>query len=165
MFRRLIRTQRDFAALVLRLTMAVVIFPHGAQKALAWFGGPGPAKALQGFQGMGIPRPLGGLDILAEFAGSILLVFGLLGRVAAFGIGVAMLTAIALVHQANGFFMNWTGRQPGEGFEYHLLVIGIAIAIMIRGSGAWSIDRAMSRPNLPRLSEERRPQSGPARAA
>src|SRR5438045_8412747 len=89
MFRRLIRTQHDFAALVLRLTLAVVMFPHGAQKALAWFGGPGPTKALQGFQGMGIPRPLGGLDILTEFVGSILLVFGLLGPVAAFGIGVA----------------------------------------------------------------------------
>jgi putative oxidoreductase len=55
-----------------------------------------------------------------------------------------MTVAILTVHAANGFFMNWGGGQPGEGFEYHLLAIGIAIALMIAGGGKFSVDRKLS---------------------
>ena len=84
-------------------------------------------------------------SLIAEFLGPIALFFGLLGRVAAFGIGCVMVVAIGMVHGANGFFMNWTGSQKGEGFEYHILVLGIAIALVIKGSGALSLDRLISR--------------------
>jgi putative oxidoreductase len=93
---------------------------------------------------MHIPAPLAFLAICAEFLGGIGLIVGALSRIAAFGISINMLVAIALVHSKMGFFMNWTGQQKGEGFEYHLLAIAIAIVLMARGSGAFSIDQALS---------------------
>jgi putative oxidoreductase len=85
------------------------------------------------------------LAIAAEFFGAIGLILGLLGRVAAFGIACNMAVAIVKVHAVNGFFMNWGGQQKGEGFEFHVLVLAIAAAIMIAGSGAWSVDRVLSK--------------------
>jgi len=85
------------------------------------------------------------LAIAAEFAGSIALITGFLSRLAAFGIGVNMVVAILLVHGANGFFMNWYGNQKGEGFEYHLLTLGLAVGVLLAGAGKWSIDSVLSR--------------------
>src|SRR5205823_3471893 len=137
MFRKLMSTERDYAMLVARLALGIVMFAHGAQKVLGWAGGQGPQATVQGFQQhLGIPPLFGWLDVIAEFAGSLALILDLFGRVAAFGIGCVMLVAISLVHLHNGFFMNWTGNAPGEGFEYHLLALGIVLAVMIRGSGA-----------------------------
>ena len=94
---------------------------------------------------MGMPVPLTVLVLAAELAGSLLLIVGFLTRVAAFGIGCVMLSAILLVHGQIGFFMNWAGSQKGEGFEYHLLALGLSIALMIKGGGALSVDHAISR--------------------
>jgi putative oxidoreductase len=128
-----------------RLGLGIVMFPHGAQKALGWFGGNGFSGTVQFFtQNMGVPLPLALLAIAAEFLGSLGLIVGLLGRVAALGIAAVMLVAIATVNLANGFFMNWGGNQAGEGFEYHLLALAMAIAVIIGGSGALSIDRALT---------------------
>ena len=88
--------------------------------------------------------PLAVLAISAEFFGGIGLLAGFLTRIAAFGIGVNMLVAIMMVHHNFGFFMNWTGAQKGEGFEYHLLVLAIVVFLMIQGAGAFSVDRALS---------------------
>lgn len=142
MFNRLIATNPyDKVATLLRITLGLVIFPHGAQKVLGWFGGHGFEGTMGFFTGtMGIPAVFAFLAILAEFAGSLGLLAGLLTRVAAFGIAVTMAVAIFMVHLSNGFFMNWGGTQKGEGFEYHLLVLGIAVAVMIRGAGAASVD-------------------------
>ena len=93
---------------------------------------------------LGIPAPLAFLAICAEFFGGLGLLVGLLSRIAALGIIVNMLVAIATVHHVNGFFMNWTGQQKGEGFEFHLLAIALAIVVLIKGSGAVSIDRAIA---------------------
>jgi putative oxidoreductase len=93
---------------------------------------------------MGIPWIFALLAIVAEFFGGLGLLVGLLGRVAAFGIGAVMAVAVLTSHLQHGFFMNWYGNQQGEGFEFHLLAIGIALAILIKGSGAWSIDRALT---------------------
>ncbi len=140
MLSRIIRTDDDRAALVARLVLALVIFPHGAQKALGWFGGFGVAGTV-GFMGtMGIPAALAWLAIAAEFLGSIALVIGFLGRVAAFGIMVNMIVATLTVHWPNGFFMNWSGTQAGEGFEMHLLALGLALPLVVRGGGAYSAD-------------------------
>jgi putative oxidoreductase len=140
----LLRTGNDGALTALRLALGVVMLPHGAQKALGWFGGPG----VRGFVNYsatqhGIPAALAALVIAAEFLGGLGLVVGFLGRVAAFGILCDMVVAVGLVHYRNGFFMNWTGKQAGEGFEYHLLAIAIALVILLRGSGAISIDRML----------------------
>jgi len=140
-----VRTREDYAALVLRLGLAIVFFPHGAQKVLGWFGGSGARATIQGFSKMGLPPLVTVLVMAAEFGGAILLVLGLLTRLAAVGIGALMVAAILLVHGKVGFFMNWFGNQKGEGFEYHLLAIGMAVALLITGGGALSIDRALSR--------------------
>lgn len=146
MFKQILKTENDFAALVLRLLLGIVMFPHGAQKLLGWFGGGGYQGTMQGLsQGLGIPGFFVFLAIVAEFFGAIGLIVGLLGRIAAFGIACVMVVAVFTVHAVNGFFMNWQGTAAGEGFEYHLLAIAIAIALMIRGSGALSLDRAISK--------------------
>ena len=145
MFRRLIGTADDSVIAILRLVLGAVFFAHGAQKALGWFGGYGFSESMGFFtQAMHIPAPLAFLAICAEFLGGIGLIVGLLGRVAAFGIACNMLVTVVMVHRHFGFFANWVGNQKGEGFEYHLLALAIALAIMIKGSGAFSIDRALS---------------------
>jgi len=145
MFRRFLRTDDDVSALVMRLTLGVVFFPHGAQKALGWFGGPGASATIQGFAKMGMPPALTVLILAAELGGSVLLILGFLTRLGALGIGCVMAGAISLVHSKVGFFMNWAGTQKGEGFEYHVLAVGLAIALLIKGGGALSVDRAVTR--------------------
>ena len=110
MLRKLRQTEDDAGMLIVRLALGIVMFPHGAQKLLGWFGGQGFAATMKGALGT---------------------------------IGL-MLGAIFMVHLPNGFFMNWMGQQKGEGIEYHILVLGMALAILIKGSGSLSVDRAMS---------------------
>jgi putative oxidoreductase len=141
----LVQTDGLAVPLVLRLTLAVVMFPHGAQKLLGWFGGHGFRGTMAFFTKSGIPAPLAFLAIMAEFLGPIGLALGLLTRVAALGLGVVMLVAALTVHGKHGFFMNWYGTQPGEGYEYHLLALGIALALVIGGGGAWSLDALIAR--------------------
>lgn len=145
MWKKILKTDSSWAPLVLRLALGFVMFPHGAQKALGWFGGPGFSGAMGFFGSMGVPAVLAFLDIIAEFLGSIALVIGFKTRVAAAGIFVVMLVATLMVHLHNGFFMNWYGNKPGEGFEYHLLAMGIAIALMITGGGRCSIDQKLTK--------------------
>jgi putative oxidoreductase len=141
----LFATNGGWTAFVLRLVLGVVMFAHGAQKVLGWFGGTTFVVTLNMFtQKMHMPLPLALLVIAAEFLGGLGLIVGLLTRIAAFGILCDMVGAIALVHWHNGLFMNWFGKQAGEGFEYHLLVIAICIALIVRGGGALSLDRALA---------------------
>jgi putative oxidoreductase len=144
-FRRIFATSDDWVLTLARLMLGVVFFAHGAQKVLGWFGGPGFSATMGMFHHMGVPGSLALLAICAEFFGGLGLIVGLLGRVAAFGIAVDMLVAVLLVHSRIGFFMNWAGRQGGEGFEFHLLAIGLACVIVAKGSGALSIDRLIGR--------------------
>jgi putative oxidoreductase len=140
----LFTTDGSIVPLVLRLALAVVIFPHGAQKLLGWFGGYGFKGTMGYFTGSGIPAPLALLAIIAEFFGPLGLALGLLTRVAAFGIACVMAVAVFKVHVPNGFFMNWLGNQKGEGFEFHLLAIGLAVALVIGGAGLWSLDASVA---------------------
>jgi putative oxidoreductase len=145
MLRKLIATDDDVVSLILRLVLGIVFFAHGAQLALGWFGGNGFAATMQFFtQNMHIPAVFAFLAIMAQFLGSLGLIVGLLTRVAAFGIAAVMLVATVMVHLPVGFFMNWFGNQKGEGYEYHLLAIAICLALMIKGGGKASIDRALS---------------------
>ncbi len=145
MFGKVIRTNSDIALTILRLVVGVLFFAHGAQKMLGWFGGYGFTGTMHSFTQGGMPAPLAFLVICGEFFGGLGLIVGLLSRIAAFGITCIMLGAIFTVHLRNGLFMNWTGLQKGEGFEYHLLVLAITTVLMLRGSGAASIDGALSR--------------------
>lgn len=141
------QTSGQWTPLILRLTLALVFFPHGAQKVLGWFGGYGFTGTMGFFTGtMGLPYAIALLPILTEFLAPFALVAGFFTRIAALAIGVNMLVAVFMVHLTNGFFMNWYGAQKGEGFEYHLLVIGIAVALVVQGAGDWSIDQIMARP-------------------
>jgi putative oxidoreductase len=146
MFRKLMSTSDDYVLTVIRLSLGVVFFAHGAQKVLGWFGGYGFSGTMAFFtQQMGIPAPFAFLAICAEFLGGIGLLFGFLGRIAAFGIACNMLVAVAMVHRHVGFFANWSGQQKGEGFEYHILAIALAFSIIVKGSGALSVDAALSK--------------------
>jgi putative oxidoreductase len=142
---RLLATPKDPVATLLRLTLGLVMFPHGAQKVFGWFGGYGIEGTMGYLTGaIGAPALVAGLAIAAEFLGSLGLVAGLFTRVAALGILGVMTVATLTVHLPFGFFMNWTGAQAGEGFEYHLLAGAIALALVVRGGGSWSLDRRLA---------------------
>jgi putative oxidoreductase len=143
--KRLLATPNDGILALMRLVLGIVFFLHGSQKMLGWFGGSGFSGTMHFFTGLlHIPAPLAALAICAEFFGGLGLIVGLLTRIAAFGISVNMVVAIWMVHLANGPFMNWYGNQKGEGYEYHLLALALAIPIMIRGAGAFSVDGALT---------------------
>lgn len=145
MFKKLLATSNDSVLAFMRVMLGIVFFPHGAQKVLGWFGGYGFSGTMGFFTSqLHIPAPLAFLVICTEFFGSLALIFGFLTRIAAFAIAFEMLVAILMVHIHFGFFMNWFGNQKGEGFEYHLLTLALAIATLIRGAGAFSVDRALS---------------------
>ena len=144
MLARIFATESGPHLTLLRLALAIVLFPHGAQKALAWFGGPGFSATVAGMgQGFGIPGPLAVVAILTEFVAPLVLLVGLGTRIAAVGVAVLMGVA-ASFHLPNGFFMNWLGTQGGEGYEFHVLAIAIALALVIGGGGALSLDREIA---------------------
>lgn len=147
MLKRLLATDDCASFTVLRLFLAVVMFPHGAQKVFGWFGGPGFSNTMGMFTHMmGIPYVFGLAAVLTEFLGPLFLLAGLCTRLAALVIGFEIAVAAFMVHLPNGFFMNWSGKQAGEGFEYHILVVGMALALVIGGGGKGSLDRLLSRP-------------------
>jgi putative oxidoreductase len=145
MFQRLVGTTQDVSLTTLRLVLGLVFFAHGAQKMLGWFGGYGFHGTMGAFTHMGMPAALAFLVIITEFFGALGLLAGFLTRIAALGISGLMIGAIFMVHFQNGFFMNWFGNQKGEGYEYHLLAIAIAAALLLRGAGAFSVDRALTK--------------------
>jgi putative oxidoreductase len=157
MLRRLLVTKNDPTLTLARVVLAVIFFAHGSQKMFGFFGGRGFSGTIEIFQQtMGIPAPLTVVAMVAEVFGSIALLLGLLSRVAALGVLVVMIVAPFANNLYPRFFMNWTGRQMGEGYEYHLLAIALIVAVLVRGGGALSIDRAIS---------ERVPQELPAARA
>lgn len=150
-FARLFATRAQLSGPILRVGLALVLFPHGAQKLLGWFGGYGWSGTMGFLTGkIGLPAPLAALVILIEALGPLFLLFGLLTRPVALGVIAVMIGAISTVHAPNGFFMNWTGTQPGEGFEYHLLVIAMALALLVSGGGSFSADARIARASAAR---------------
>lgn len=146
MLHSLFHTNNNSAALIARLTLGLIMFPHGAQKMLGWFGGYGFTGTMNFFTGtMGIPALFAFLAIVAEFVGALGLIAGFLSRIAAFGIGSVMVVATWMAHGAHGFFMNWNGNQAGEGFEFHLLALGLSVIVVIHGAGRASLDALIAR--------------------
>ncbi len=142
---RFFTTDRSLTLLFLRATLGAVILPHGLQKVFGWYGGYGFDGTMGFFDSLGVPAILGFLVILSDFLGSLALIAGVGTRLAAFGTIGTMAGAIFLWHWPNGFFMNWSGTQAGEGFELHLLALGLAFPLLIRGGGAYSVDRLIAR--------------------
>lgn len=143
---RLFATDSSLAPLVLRVALGLVLLPHGAQKVLGWFGGHGFDGTMGFLTGaIGLPWAIALLVVAIESFGALALVAGFASRFAAAGVVAVMAGAVLTVHLPHGFFMNWSGAQAGEGFEYHLLAIGMAVAIAITGGGALSFDRRLSR--------------------
>jgi putative oxidoreductase len=138
----------DWALLIARIIVGTVFMAHGAQKLFGAFGGPGLSAVVQ------MMGPLGYLVAVGEFFGGLGIIVGFLSRFSAASITLIMLGAIGLVHSKVGFFMNWDGKQTGEGFEYHLLAIALLLTIAIAGPGRFAIGRLLP---LPKASGEERP--------
>ena len=137
----LFQTNDNFSYWVPRVILGCVMFPHGAQKLFGWFGGFGFTNSMTYFtQTTGLPWIIAFLLIMGESLGSLGLIVGFFTRLSALGLICIMVGAIITVHIPNGFFMNWFGKQTGEGFEYHLLVIGMSIPLLISGGGKYSVD-------------------------
>ena len=146
MVKALLKTDNSAVLLFSRLALGIVMFPHGAQKVLGWFGGSGYEKTIELFTTkMNFPLGLVIVFLIAEFDGSLCLIAGFFTRVFAFAIGFSLAFCAYMNHLKNGFFMNWFGKQSGEGFEFHILAVGIALALVIGGGGAFSLDRAFAR--------------------
>jgi putative oxidoreductase len=146
MLKMLVKTKTDYTLTLARLVLGVLFFVHGSQLMLGWFGGFGFSASMNMFtQQLGIPVPFAFLGIATQFFGGCLLIVGLAGRIAALAIIGNMVVAVAKVHWQYGLFMNWFGTQKGEGFEYHLLAVTIGLLVVIRGSGALSLDRLLAR--------------------
>lgn len=140
---RILSTSDSFAPAIIRVTLGLVMLPHGLQKTLGWFGGYGFNGTMGWLTGtVGAPWIFALLAVLAESVGALMLIVGFGTRVAALGVGGVM-TVATTMHWANGFFMNWTGSQKGEGFEYHLLALGMVVALLVAGGGKWSVDRLL----------------------
>lgn len=140
-FQRLVQTHNDLVLTFARFILGIVFFAHGAQKMLGWFGGYGFSATVGAFTKMGMPTALVYFVIFVEFFGGLSMLFGLLSRLGGLGMTALMLGAIFTIHIHVGFFMNWYGTQKGEGYEFHLLAIALAVLIMVRGAGALSLDR------------------------
>jgi putative oxidoreductase len=136
------RTAVDWALLIARISVGIIFTAHGAQKLFGAFGGPGLSAVVE------MMGPLGYLVTIGEFFGGLGLILGVLSRFSAASITLIMLGAIATVHAKFGFFMNWTGTQPGEGFEYHLLAIGVLLSIVIAGPGRFALGHLLHRPTI-----------------
>ncbi|MTI39709.1 DoxX family protein [Fulvivirga lutimaris] len=141
MINKILNTDSNRGALIARLTLGIVLFPHGAQKMLGWFGGYGFAGTMDAFTNqMHLPWIVALAVIMIEFFGSIFLILGFASRLWSLAIAGLFSGIIYTTHLEHGFFMNWFGNQAGEGYEYALLIIGIAVAVLINGSGKHALD-------------------------
>ena len=138
---KIFNTANDWTGLVTRLSVGLILFPHGAQQMLGLFGGYGFTGTMSFFTNtLDLSWPIAFLVITIQFFGSVSLIAGFASRLWSIAIIVVFIGTIFTAHIGNGFFMNWYGTQKGEGFEYALLVIGLSIATMINGSGKYSVD-------------------------
>ena len=145
---KLLNTPGSWTLTILRIVLGLVVFPHGAQKLLGWFGGYGFEGTMNYFTGtVGLPWIVGFLVIILEFFGSLALIAGIGTRMIAGSFIILGVGIVLTSHIQNGFFINWFGNQAGEGYEYFLLWIGMAIALLLNGGGKYSVDKLLLKPN------------------
>jgi len=139
------QTEESWASVGTRLILGIVMFPHGVQKMLGWYGGNGFSSTMAFFtEQMGMPALVAWLVIIGEFFGSLALLMGFLTRFTAASLALIMVGAMTLVHWQHGFFMNWFGQQAGEGYEYHLLAIGLCLSLFMTGGGSFRLMRSLA---------------------
>jgi len=144
--KKIFQTNESNASTIIRIVLGLILFPHGAQKMLGWFGGYGFNGTMGFLTGTaGLPWIMAFLVVAIEFFGAIALIVGFATRIVAVGIISLFTGIIATSHLQNGFFMNWYGNLKGEGYEFHLLIIGMAIALLVSGAGKWSVDYALQK--------------------
>ena len=142
---KIFKTNHDWTGLITRVTIGLILLPHGAQKMFGSFGGYGFSGTMRFFTDtMHLPWLIGFLVIVIEFIGSLSLIAGFASRVWSTLVIIEMMGAVITTHLSNGFFMNWAGNQKGEGYEFHLLMIGLALATLINGSGKFSVDEKIA---------------------
>ena len=142
MWKRIIQSGNEPTLFILRIVLGIVMLGHGLQKTFGWFEGFGWTNTIKYFtQQVGLPSFLGAIIILIESLGAVLLIIGLAGRINAALMFIVIAGAFFVDHLPNGFFMNWYGTHKGEGYEFDILFWGIAIVIIIKGSGKWSVDK------------------------
>ena len=143
---KLLKTHPNIGFSIARLTLGLVILPHGSQKLLGLFGGYGYEATIDFFTTqMGLPSFVSFSIIMIEFFGAISLILGLFSRFWALALTGMFMGIIYTTQLEHGFFMNWFGNQAGEGYEYSLLIIGLALTIINNGSGKWSLDNVISK--------------------
>lgn len=143
---KIFNTNNDLTGLITRLTLGLILFPHGAQKMLGMFGGYGFIGTINYFTGtLHLPWIIGFLVIIIEFVGALCFIIGFASRIWSSFTIILFIGIIFTSHLDNGFFMNWFGNQKGEGYEYHLLIIGLSLATLINGSGKYSVDRLINK--------------------
>jgi putative oxidoreductase len=141
MIEMLTATHADWVVGIARIVLGIMFFAHGAQKMLGWYGGPGLASSMRTFtEDLHLPSILAFLLIAGELFSGIGLIVGLFSRIAALVIALTMIGAIATVHFRFGLFLDWFGTQKGHGIEYHLLAIALALIVVVKGAGAFSLD-------------------------
>jgi putative oxidoreductase len=147
MLQKIVKTENRFDLTILRIALGGVMFAHGAQKMLGWFGGNGFSATVNAFgQYMHIAAPIAVLVILIEFFGSLMLIAGSFTRVAALGM-FGLFIGIIMTTHPDSFFMNWSGQAKGEGIEYDLLILGMSLVLLISGGGKFSLDSKLSNSN------------------
>lgn len=146
LLKNLLQTESNAAGLIVRLTLGLVILPHGCQQLFGWFGGYGFTGTMQYYTGTEkLPWIIGLLVILLQSVGAVLILSGTATRLMAFATIILFIGMIVKTHLHHGFFMNWSGRQAAEGFEYHILVIGLALLLLIYGAGRFSVDLLLAK--------------------
>lgn len=137
----LYKTNDHTAGIIMRVTLALVMLPHGCQLLFGWFGGFGFSGSMDYFTRVeGLPWIVGFAVILLQSLGALLILTGFLSRFLALAMTCLFIGMVVTSHWQHGFFMNWMGNQAGEGFEFHLLAIGLSLALAVNGSGAYSVD-------------------------
>lgn len=140
------KTNEHLSGLIVRITLAFVMLPHGCQLLFGWFGGFGFTGTMNYFtQVEGLPWMIGFLVIALQFFGALAILVGFMGRFFAMAMAVLFFGMVVTSHWQHGFFMNWMGNQQGEGFEFHVLAIGLSLALLVSGSGAYSVDARLTK--------------------
>lgn len=136
----------NLALLILRVVAGLVLFYYGSQKLLGWFGGQGFNGTLATFQSkLNIPPVLAALATFAEFFGGLGLILGLFTRIAAFGAACTMAVATYIGLEQTKTLVAGAGENPVRNFAYPLLVLAIALALLLMGGGAYSLERRLVR--------------------
>ena len=149
MIKTLLQTDSDYAYTFLRIIAGIIVFPYGMQKLFGWFSAPGFGAAgikgsLEQLAARNIPKFIAWLIIIGQSFGSIALMSGFLGRIAAGGLFI-IFTGALIVHLPDGWTLNWFGSKKGEGIEYFVLLLSLLLVIVLKGSGALSVDLWLTR--------------------